>query len=87
MLDSRDTKIVSERSARKEPLAEKDVRALLKRVSRVIVTRGKKSTTLEAAQARPDDLRGPSGNFRAPLLIKGKTLLVGFSEEALRDLV
>ena len=87
MLDRKNAKVVSERSARKEPLTDKDVRALLKRVSSVIVTRGRKSVTLDARKARLDDLRGPSGKFRAPLLVKGKTLLVGFSEEALRDLV
>lgn len=28
---------------------------------------------------------GPSGNLRAPTLRKGKTLLIGFNEEAYRD--
>lgn len=87
MLDRKGVRIVEERSARKEPLSEKEVRGLLGRVSRVVVARGKKSIELAAGTARPDDLRGPTGNFRAPLLVRGKTLLVGFSEDALRDLV
>lgn len=40
----------------------------------------------------PDDdtllahLLGPTGNLRAPTIRKGKTLYVGFSEEAYSDL-
>jgi len=39
----------------------------------------------------PDDamllhhLLGPSGNLRAPTALKGKTLIVGFSDEAYRE--
>jgi len=42
---------------------------------------------------KPDDetllahLLGPSGNLRAPTIRKGKTLLVGFSEEAYKELI
>jgi arsenate reductase-like glutaredoxin family protein len=41
----------------------------------------------------PDDetllshLLGPTGNLRAPTLRKGKTLLVGFSDEAYRQVL
>jgi len=51
------------------------------------VTKGKKSTELSADRARPDDLRGPTGNYRAPMILKGKTLLVGFNAEVLDELL
>jgi hypothetical protein len=35
-------------------------------------------------QATLDDLRGPTGNFRAPMVRIGRRLLVGFHEETLR---
>ena len=35
----------------------------------------------DAGDARLDDLRGPTGNFRAPILKVGRRLLVGFHEE------
>jgi len=41
----------------------------------------------------PDDetllshMLGPTGNLRAPVIRKGKTLLVGFNEEAYADLL
>jgi hypothetical protein len=44
-------------------------------------------------KAPPDDdslaaqILGPTGNLRAPTLRKGKTLLVGFSEEAYRQVL
>ena len=41
----------------------------------------------------PDDdtlaahVLGPTGNLRAPTLRRGKTLLIGFSEEAYREVL
>jgi hypothetical protein len=36
---------------------------------------------------KPADLKGPTGNYRAPIVRKGKTLLVGFNLDALEKLV
>jgi hypothetical protein len=36
-----------------------------------------------AKDAALDDLRGPTGNFRAPMIRIGRRLLVGFHEESL----
>jgi hypothetical protein len=53
-----------------------------------VVARGKKVVTFDMKKDPPDDetlaahLLGPTGNLRAPTLRKGKTLLVGFNEEA-----
>jgi hypothetical protein len=55
------------------------------------VGRGKKVVTFDMRKDPPDDetllahLLGPTGNLKAPTLRKGKTLLVGFSEEAYRE--
>ena len=61
-------------------------------MSVIHVARGKKVVTIDMKDA-PDDetlvgyLLGPSGNLRAPTIRKGKTLYVGFSEEAYKDFV
>ncbi len=86
MLDEQAVQVKEERSSRKEPFSDSEVRALLRGMKNVIVARGRKTESL-GTKAKPDDLRGPSGNYRAPMLVRGKTLLVGFNEEALRDLI
>ena len=54
---------------------------------RVVVARGKKVVTFDMTKEPPDDdtlaahLLGPTGNLKAPTLRKGRTLLVGFSED------
>jgi hypothetical protein len=56
-----------------------------------VVARGKKVVTFDMRRAPPDDatllshLLGPTGNLRAPTVRRGKTLLVGFNEEAYRQ--
>lgn len=86
MLDEQSVQVEEERSSRKQPLSDADARALLRGKRTVIVARGSKVVSL-GAQAAPDDLKGPSGGYRAPLVAKGKTLLVGFNEAALRNLI
>jgi len=55
----------------------------------VIVAKGKKLDTFEPAGKAPkavvDAMLGPTGNLRAPTLRVGKTTLVGFSEDAYRE--
>ena len=87
MLDQSRTEVKEARWAQNFPLAEAEVKALLKSVSTVIISKGKKSLEMKAAEAKPDDLKGPTGNFRAPMVRRGKTLLVGFNEDALRQLL
>lgn len=73
--------------ALKFPLTEAEVQALLQEVDQVVIAKGKALRTLKANEAKPDDLRGPTGNFRAPMVRKGGTLLVGFNEGALKQLL
>jgi hypothetical protein len=87
VLDRREASIAEERQSRKDPMTEADVRRLLRSVSRVVIARGASSRRIASADAKPDDLRGPSGGFRAPMVKRGKTLLVGFNGEALEELL
>ena len=68
-------------------MSEADVKKLLASVDSVVIAKGKASRSLKASEAKPNDLRGPTGNFRAPMLRKGKKLLVGFSDDELEKLV
>jgi ABC-type arginine transport system ATPase subunit len=64
---------------------------LARSVGRVIAARGKKVVVFDMTNDPPDDdtlaarLLGPSGNLKAPTLRIGDTLLVGFGEEAYRQ--
>jgi hypothetical protein len=84
VLDATKARIVTTRLSKSDPLSEKDVRALLKEVDEIVVAKGKSAQTLPAREATLDDLRGPTGNFRAPMVRIGRCLLVGFHEETLR---
>src|SRR5208282_1087718 len=76
-----------------ERRGEKEALALAKSVDRVVVARGKKVVAFDMKRAPPSDdvllghLLGPSGNLRAPTFRKGNTLVVGFSEEAYRQVL
>ena len=83
MLDATKARVATTRKAKSEPLSEKDVRGLLKEVDDVVNAKGKSARTVPARDATLDDLRGPTGNFRAPMMRIGRRLLVGFHEESL----
>ena len=67
-------------------LGRSDAAGIAKAASVVIVARGKKvqafKTAGKAPKAAVDAMLGPTGNLRAPCLRVGKTVLVGFNEEA-----
>ncbi|HQR46733.1 MAG TPA: hypothetical protein PK598_12065 [Thermoanaerobaculia bacterium] len=84
MLQKTRARVAAERPSRKEPLTDADAKALLGSVSEILVAKGKSVRRVAAKEATLDDLRGPTGNFRAPLLKLGRRLLVGFHEETLR---
>ncbi|MEO8198823.1 MAG: hypothetical protein ABI689_19080 [Thermoanaerobaculia bacterium] len=85
MLASRKVEVREERSAR-QALSEDEVRALLAIVDEVWIARGKRVEKLAAATTPPDALRGPTGNFRAPMLRRGRRLLVGFHAASIEEL-
>ena len=67
-------------------LGEADARELARAASKLIVAKGKKLKEFPAGAKVSDEavsaMLGPTGNLRAPTLKVGKTLLVGFNEEA-----
>jgi hypothetical protein len=79
--------IATERSSRTQPLTDREVMDLLNKVDTVIVARGSRVETIEGSRARPSDLTGPTGNYRAPMLVMGKKLLVGYNAAALESLL
>ncbi len=87
MLEAGDAKIVSDRNSRKEPLTDAEAKKLIASVNKVLVAKGKKLRELAPGDTVLDDLKGPTGNYRAPIVRKGKTLLVGFHPETLESLV
>jgi hypothetical protein len=79
--------------ATKERRGRDEALALARTADRVIVAKGKKVVTFDMKKDPPDDdtlaahLLGPTGNLRAPTLRRGRTLLVGFSDEAYRQVL
>ena len=67
--------------------------ALARAADTIHVAKGKKIVTFDMRKNAPDEdtlvahLLGPTGNLRAPTIRKGRTLYVGFNEEAYRTLV
>jgi arsenate reductase-like glutaredoxin family protein len=87
VLDKSKADVRDERPSRSRPLSDADAKALLSGVDTVTLARGKSARTLSAREVSLDDLRGPTGNFRAPIVRAGRRLLVGWNEESLRDLL
>jgi arsenate reductase-like glutaredoxin family protein len=76
---------IKEQIPASKKLAEKDARELLKAASKLHVAKGKKLSEFGAG-AKPDAeavaaMLGPTGNLRAPTIVRGKTLIVGFNED------
>jgi len=69
-------------------LGRDDAARLARDATRVIVAKGKKVIEFQTGGKAPsqcvDAMLGPTGNLRAPTLRVGKTLLVGFDEDAYR---
>jgi arsenate reductase-like glutaredoxin family protein len=79
--------------ARKERRGPEAALALARSAGRVVVGKGKKVVAFDMQKDPPDDetllahLLGPTSNLRAPTLRVGETLLVGFGEEAYRQVL
>jgi hypothetical protein len=76
----------AERVSASRKLAKSDAARLAGAAKRVIVAKGKSVQTFSPrGKATPEvvaQLLGPTGNLRAPALVAGDLLLVGWSEEA-----
>ena len=86
MLERRGAAIEVERSTER-PLSTAEAKRLLASVDRVLLLRGAALKELDAKSVKPDDLKGPTGKIRAPLVRVGRTLLAGFRPEALERLL
>ncbi len=66
-----------------------DAKQLLKGAKRLVVAKGKKISEFPLGSRIPAEtvaaMLGPTGNLRAPTAIVGKTVLVGFNDEAYAD--
>ena len=72
-------------------LGADDARALAAAASTVIVAKGKQAQTFKTggkpADALVEAMLGPTGNLRAPTLVSGKTVVVGFSEASYAEVL
>ena len=70
-------------------LGEAEARKLVRGASKVIVAKGRKVQSFEPGGRASKDvvsaLLGPTGNLRAPTLVAGDTLLVGFNEDVFTE--
>jgi hypothetical protein len=87
VLEQHNAEILEERSTRKMPLQDNEVVALLEAVDEVLIGAGQKIVALEAEPAIAAALKGPTGKYRAPMVRRGGTLLVGWNAEALAQLM
>lgn len=82
---------MEEVNARKTPIAgEEAIWLVVTRAAKVLIASGKKIIELRPDTARREDIlplvTGRSGTLRAPTLLVGDTLYVGFSDELYRRL-
>lgn len=65
--------------------------ALARKARRLVAARGKKTVVLDVTASDDETLLGhllgPTGNLRAPTIVVGDTLVVGFNEEAYRSVL
>ena len=71
-------------------LQRADAQDLLKKASRVAVAKGRKLTEFSGANTASDEavtaMLGTTGNLRAPTIVVGDTLLVGFNEAVFTEI-
>ena len=73
--------------AKKQRFDRDEALALARQAEVVIVIKGKKVVRIDMKSPPDDDelaslLLGPTGNMRAPALLRGKTLVIGFEPGA-----
>jgi arsenate reductase-like glutaredoxin family protein len=92
-LESRNWRVADQTDASKRRADRDEALVLARSSGLVIVAKGKNVVTFDMKKNPPDDetllshLLGPTGNLRAPTFRKGRTLVVGFNEQAYDDLL
>ena len=85
--------VASLTDANKENRGRNEALALARSMAKVVTGRGKNVTVLDMKKDAPDDdtlaslILGPTGNLKAPTLRIGNTLVVGYSEEAYKQIL
>lgn len=83
---------MNETNARKETHQGEYALELTRRASKLYVAKGKKVNIVDLKKDRPDDeqllklMLGPTGNLRAPTLVVGKNLIIGFNQEMYEEI-
>ena len=78
--------------AKKHKQGPAEALALAAKADTLVATKGKKVIRLDLKKDNPSPeqllelLIGPSGNLRAPTILSGKTLLVGFDQETFSEI-
>ncbi len=88
-LEARGIEVREKVSASKQ-LGETDARRLINEAKSIRVAKGKQLDEFPGGKARAEQvalLLGATGNLRAPTLVVGKTLLVGFNEEVYTEIL
>jgi arsenate reductase-like glutaredoxin family protein len=92
-LEKKSVEVSDQTDASKIRKGREEALNLAKTADKIVVAKGKKIVTFDMKKAPPDDdtlaanLLGPSGNLRAPTVRKGKTLLIGFNDEAYQEVL
>jgi len=66
---------------------------ILRAASRIVAMKGKKiaefhpTECAEAVESALELTLGPTGNLRAPTIVQGETVLIGFNKEVYEDIL
>ena len=82
---------IKEQIPASKKLGQTDARYLLSSASKLYVAKGKKLSEFAGGAKTDDDavaaMLGPTGNLRAPTIVRGKTVIVGFNEDMFAKLL
>ncbi len=80
---------ITEKVSASKKLQRADAADLLAKASKMTVSKGKKVQQFDGGKKSTDEavtaMLGATGNLRAPAIVSGKTLLIGFNEEAFQQ--
>ena len=74
-------------------MGSKEALELASSAKEIYVIKGKKIVHMDLAKDHPGDealskmMLGPTGNLRAPTILKGKVLIVGFNDETYKKVL
>lgn len=73
-------------------LGRADALAMAREAERLVAAKGKKVTTLDLRTAPPAEgviaalMLGPTGNLRSPLMRVGRTIVIGYNDQAFAEI-